>query len=139
MKYLRLALGVIAGLAIVSVIVEVIEVAIVMSKTGLALKELEHNQDAYFEARNAPVILISKLIYTFVAALISGWVAARVAGTMARVAIGTLITIQIVAIIWGGFFSEWSSTAPKWLWLALVPTITAGFLYGGQVRNRKTG
>ena len=136
MKYVRLLLSIIIGMVVVTLIVEGIEFFLVSSISGKDLEYLESNQDVYFETRNTPSILAAKLVYTLVAAGISGYLVSLIAGSLARIGVLLLITIQTAALIWGGFFSEWSSTAPIWLWLALIVVTGAGFYLGYHIRQR---
>jgi len=139
MKHLRLVVSVIAGLMVLTLLVEGIEFFLITSISGKDRDYLQNNQDFYFAARNTPPILAAKLVYTLIAAGIGGYLAALIAGPAARGAIFILIGVQTASLLWGGFLSEWASTAPLWLWLALILVTSSGLYLGYRVRTAKNG
>ena len=81
---------------LISAIVEPIEFLLV----GLLNRGLTTDPDLYFQVRNQPAVLASKLVYNTAAAIVGGWVAAWVA-RRAPVAHGiALAVIQTAAFGW---------------------------------------
>ncbi len=130
MAYIRLLAGIIVGLFVTSIIAEVIELGLVLAVSDEAFSDLRNDQERYFEIRNHPGILASKLAYTLLAAVVGGWLAAKVAGRMSTPATYGMICVQTAALCWAGFLSELGATAPQWLWFALIVITSAGFYLG---------
>lgn len=137
MKILLLALGIILGLMAITLITEFIEFSTVKLLSGKSFEYLKRNQTEYFEIRNQFWVLIFKLLYNFLAALTGGYLMTWLAKNFSKVGLYLLVGIQAVALIWGGFFSEFSNTAPTWLWFALIVITVAGIYQGYKIRMAK--
>ena len=135
MTYARMILGTLLGLFAISFIVESIDFIIVKTLSGLSLDQLKSDPDTYFAIRNQPGIFAAKLVYTFIAALAGAWICAVIAGKKANVAAITLVTLQTASLIWAGFFSTWSSSAPPWLWLCIIGVTGAGIFAGYRMSS----
>ena len=56
---------------------------------------------------------------------------------MSEITILVLIIIQIISLIWGGFFSDLSSTGPIWIWAYLLIITPIGIWIGYKWRRKK--
>ncbi len=132
MSILRLIIGVLIGLLSISVIVEVIELIIVVNISDLDFSEATNPeyQQEYFIARNAPLILAAKMIYSIIGGFVGGFLASIIAGDKAKTAVIAVTLLQIVSLIWAGFFSDFSITGPTWMWIALMIIIPIGIWIG---------
>lgn len=137
MKYVKLVFGIIIGLLVITIIAESIEFFIVKFVSQKTFAELSENQSEYFTIRNRTWILIFKIFYSLLAAIIGGYLSAWISSKMAKTAIYTLIIIQIVAIFWGGFFSEFSSTGPVWMWIYLSVILPVGIWIGYKLESKR--
>ena len=133
--FARLVAGTLVGLVAITFVAESIEFLIVRVLSGKSFDYLSTHQDEYFEIRNQSGILITKLLYNSVAAIIGGYLMAWIARAHARIGLAILIGIQVIALVWGGFFSELSETGPLWMWLALIVLTPAGIYVGCRIRN----
>ncbi len=130
MNYIKIVLGIIFGLVVITLIAESIEFTIVSLVSGKSLGQLQANQDIYFNIRNRNWILISKIFYSLFAGIAGGYFATWISGKISKITIFALIFVQIISLVWGGFFSEWSSTGPIWMWLYLLTIIPFGIWVG---------
>lgn len=129
-KYVKLFLGIVAGLMAISLIAEAIELCIVMVVSGESFTNLRLNQDAYFEVRNRSDILVAKMIYTFFSALVAGYITSWISGNYRKKAVLALTLIQIVILLFAGFFSSLAETGPKEMWIGLCVAIAIGINVG---------
>lgn len=138
MKYFKLLLGVIIGLLVITFVAEVIEFTIVKLISHKSFKELQANQSEYFNIRNRNWILVSKIFYSLFAGIIGGYLATWISKKMSEITILVLIIIQIISLIWGGFFSDLSSTGPIWMWAYLLIITPIGIWIGYKWRRKNT-
>lgn len=54
-----------------------------------------------------------------------------------KIGLYVLIGIQTISLIWGGFFSDFSNTAPTWLWITLIVLTILGIYQGYNIRLKK--
>ncbi len=130
MKFVRLTLGVIAGLVLITLITESIEFITVKLASGASFEKLSSDQDYYFSVRNQLGILVFKVIYTGGSGFIAGYVASRISLSFAKICILLIVVVQIVSLIWAGFISELSTTGPMWMWIALMIVVPIGVYLG---------
>ena len=135
MKYFKLVLGVIIGLLAVTLVAEIVEFIIVKSISDKSFGYLQENQSEYFNIRNRNSILIAKIGYSLFAGIIGGYLATWISKTMSNITIWILIVIQIISLIWGGFFSDLSSTGPIWMWIYLLIVVPSGIWIGYKWRT----
>ena len=74
---IRSVAAVLAGLGLVSILVDVLEFTLINAVTGGALTDIA----GYLAVRNRPIMLGAQLGYTSIAAVLGGYLTARVAGT----------------------------------------------------------
>ena len=137
MKILRLAFGIILGLIAITIITELIEFSTVKLLSGKSFEFLKNNQDEYFKIRNQFGVLLFKLFYNLLAAITGGYLMTWVTKSYHKIGLYVLTGIQTISLIWGGFFSEFSNTAPTWLWIALIVLTILGIYQGYNIRLKK--
>jgi len=133
MRVLRSFLAILAGLVVLTLVAETIEVAIFAALHG----EFTQDPAVYFGVRNRPGVLVAKLFYNSGAAFLAGYVAAWVAGRAALLHGAVLAVIQLSLFVWGMMYSEYAGTTPTWAWVALVPLMGIGILLGARSRGAK--
>lgn len=133
-----MAVAVLLGLATITLLSEAIEFVLVQSVSGQSGDELQANQPAYFAIRNNSWIIYAKPVYTMFAAAAAGYLAARIAGSAPfDLKAGQIIAgLQIAALVWAGYFSNMSATAPAWLWGVLLPVVPIGILAGLLLKRK---
>jgi hypothetical protein len=133
MKVLRSVVAVLAGLVLISAIVEPLEFMLVALVNGQPTTD----PDRYFAVRNQPLFLAAKLLYNTVAAVGAGVVTAWLA-PRAWVRHGiALAVIQTVAFAWALATPELRRTTPDWMWAALIPLTSAGIVLGALLLERR--
>lgn len=133
MKVLRSVVAVLAGLVLISAIVEPLEFMLVALVNGQPTTD----PDRYIAVRNQPVFLAAKLLYNTVAAVGAGFVTARLA-PRAGVRHGIAVAIiQTVAFGWAVASPELRRTTPDWMWAALIPLTAAGIVLGALLFERR--
>jgi hypothetical protein len=133
MRLLRSLLAVLAGLVLISLIVEPLEFALV----ALLNRGVTTDPDTYFSVRNQPMILAAKLVYNTAAAVIGGFVAARLA-RRAPVAHGMLLAlIQTAAFGWALGTPALRRSTPDWMWACLIVLTFAGIVAGSLLQRRR--
>jgi hypothetical protein len=133
MHTLRSVLAVVAGLVLISLIVEPIEFLLV----GLLNRGLTTDPDIYFQVRNQPAVLAAKLVYNTAAAIVGGWVAAWVA-RRAPVAHGIVLAgIQTAAFGWAVANPALRRSTPDWMWACLIVLTFAGIIVGALLQSRR--
>lgn len=132
MDILRFALGVFAGLLVISLIAEGIEFSLVT----LVHRGVTMDEQVYFGIRNQPWFLLLKFIYNGIALYVGGWLAARIASRWNWNCALTLALIQTGAFIWGMTLSEYAGTTPAWAWVLLTIEIPPVTLWGGWRGSR---
>ncbi len=137
MKILRLAAGILAGLVAVTAITESIEFVTVKLLSGRSMEYLAQNQDEYFAVRNRTGVLMFKQLYNFFAAVAGGYLMTLIASAYRKIGLYALVALQSLALVWGGFFSEFSTTGPAWIWMALIVLTPVGFLLGYRLRANR--
>jgi hypothetical protein len=137
MKLLRLAFGIILGLIAITLITESIEFSTVRLLSGESVEFLRNNQNEYFRVRNQTGFLVFKLFYNLLAAVSGGFLMTLVTRSYHRIGLYVLIGIQTISILWVGFFSKYSNTAPTWLWVTLVFLTIFGIYQGYSLRLKK--
>lgn len=136
MKIVRLILGVIAGLALITLITESIEFLTVKLSSGASFEKLSSDQEFYFTIRNQLGILVFKMVYTGGSGLIAGYVASRISQSFSKICILLVITVQLISLVWAGFISELSETGPKWMWVGLMIVVPMGVYLGHRYHSR---
>lgn len=130
MKFIRFFIGLIVGMFLLTVLTEGIEFIIIKTLSGDSFEYLSTHQKEYFEIRNQPLILFLKIIYTLGASFLAGFVATYIAQKTSTILLVSFIGIQLLGIIYGAFFSEFSDSTPLWMWVTLMVLIPLGIFYG---------
>ena len=129
----RSVVAVLAGLVLISVIVESFEFALV----ALVNRGVTTDPDIYLRVRNQPAFLAAKLVYNTAAAIIGGLVAAWLA-RRAAVAHGmVLAVIETAAFGWALATPALRRSAPDWMWAALIVLTFAGINAGSLFQRRR--
>ncbi|MBL8514746.1 MAG: hypothetical protein JNJ55_12220 [Betaproteobacteria bacterium] len=132
-RILRSIFGVVAGLILVSMLVEGLEFGLVTAIHGKPTKD----PVVYFAIRNQGWFLGFKLVYNTAAAVVGGFVAAWIAG-YAPVKHGVALAIvQTLAFGWALTQPDVRQTTPDWAWLALIVVSFAGIVWGARLRARR--
>jgi hypothetical protein len=133
MNVLRSVVAVLAGLVLISAVVEPLEFVLVALVNGQPTTDPER----YFAVRNQPLFLAAKLMYNTVAAVGAGFVTAWLAPS-AWVRHGiAMAVLQTVAFGWGLASPELRRTTPEWMWAALIPLTAAGVVLGAVLLERR--
>lgn len=139
MKFVRFFVGLIAGIFLLTVLTEGIEFLIVKTLSGESFEYLSTHQEEYFEIRNQPLILLLKIVYTFGASFFAGFIATYIAQRESKKLLVTFIGLQLLGIIYGAFFSDFSDTTPLWMWFTLIIIVPSGIFYGYLRAGKLTG
>lgn len=132
-------LAIIAGLFLITLVSEGVEVFVVMISSGRPLSELTQDTADYFAVRNQPAIVILKLIYNTLAAFLGGYACASIARSRPFAHVVGLAAIQTVGFVYGMTLSEFADTTPRWLWLSLTLLSALAILSAGYLRMRRNG
>ena len=132
---LRFILGVILGLAVISIIAESVEFGLVTLVNG----GITTDMDVYFDIRNQLWFLILKFIYNGMGAFVGGWLAKTIASLWKVACVITLAVIQTVSLIWGMTLSEFTGTTPAWAWILLIIEMPLLIYIGGTFRKSAAG
>ena len=139
MKVVRIIIGVVAGLIAITLIAESVEFVTIKIISGKSFAELTTDESGYFEVRNTIGILLFKILYSFFAGIVGGYLTSKISLARPQLAIFLLIGIQVLSLIWGGFYSELSQTGPIWMWIYLIIVIPMGISLGHKINvKRKT-
>lgn len=131
---LRTIGGVLAGLFLITLIAEGIEFALVTALHG----SVTTDPAVYFAIRNRPAVLAFKLVYNTVAAFAGGYACAWIAGRMRKLHGVLLAVVQTAGFIYGMSVSEYASTTPLWMWIALILVTIFGILAGAGRCEKRT-
>ena len=127
---LRSAGAVVAGVAVISFMVEPLEFTLVNATANQPITDMA----SYFAARNQPGMLAAKLVYNTLAALLGGYLTAKIAGSEEMKHAALAAAVQTTALIWGFTVSEYAEFTPLWTRIALVLLTGPAMLAGGWVR-----
>lgn len=130
MTSLKILTALVLGLVVLNGIAEITEYVLILFTSGLSGEELRSNSDLYFEIRNRPVILIAKMVYTFVASMVAGYTSSWWAASNRRQVVVALTVVQLSFLIWAGFFSTMGETGPDVMWIALCFAVAIGINTG---------
>ena len=131
-RLVRSLIAVLAGVGLVSIIVEVLEFMLVNAYAGARIA----NMDTYMAIRNEPVLMAAKLGYNTLASLLGGDVTARIAAGE-ELPHGLLAAaVKSAALIWGFTMDEFAALTPVWMRVALLATTGPAMIAGAWVRAR---
>lgn len=130
---LRSLAALVAGLVVISLFVEALEMALVTLVAG----EVVSDPTEYFAIRNRPLFLAAKLLYNTAGAALGGMLVVVVAGRRPLLHATLLAGIQTLAFVWALSTPELRSTGPLWMWLALIPLSVGGIVVGAISMQRR--
>jgi hypothetical protein len=132
---LRSVLAVLAGLLLISAIVEPLEFGLV----ALVNRGVTTDQDVYFRLRNQPAFLAAKLVYNTAAAFVGGFIAAWLARRAPAAHGMALGVIQTAAFGFAVTSPEIRRSTPDWMWACLIVLTFAGIMAGALFQGRRRG
>lgn len=132
-----LLFAVLAGLTLITLISEGVEILVVTTMSGKSLSELAQDQTGYFAIRNAPSIVALKLVYNTFAAFIGGYVCAVIARSRILLSVYILAGIQTLGFVYGMTLSEYADTTALWLWLSLMILSVGSIIGSGYFRTMR--
>jgi len=136
MKEVRLILGILVTMVVLTVVVEGIEFILVKSISGSSSEHLSNNRDEYFTIRNQTSILVLKIVYTFLSALIAGWLGSKITKHLQKPYLLTTIILQSIAFSYAMFFSEFKDTLHILYWALLLLLVLTGIFVGSKYAQR---
>jgi len=137
MKIVRLLLGVLVAMAVLTIVVESIEFFIVKSVSGKSLEYFSNNQSEYFNIRNQTWILVLKAAYTFLVAVLAGWLGSLITGHFQKPFFITIVILQGAAFLFAMLISEFKDTLPIYYWLLLLILVLSGIYLGNHQFNNR--
>ena len=132
-RYIRGALGVVAGMLFITVAVEALEWTLVTAIHRAPTTDPE----TYYGIRNGRVFLLVKLLYNTAGAMGGGYLAARIAGGAERGVGVALALIQAGALVAAMFNPDLSRFAPSLLFPTLAVVSFAGVIAGAHLAARR--
>ena len=133
LRLLRSVTAIIAGIMVISLIAESMELGLVTVVHG----ELTTDPDTYFAIRNRPWFLCTKLAYNTMSAVVGGYVAVWLAGYRPVEHAMTLGGIQSLAFLWALSQPDLMRWTPLWMWLLLMFLSFLGILLGARLWARR--
>lgn len=132
MNPFRSLVAVIAGVGVISVVVQLLEFTLVNAAAPTPISDMA----AYFAILNQPLMLAAKLVYNTLAAILGGYITARIAGT-SEVRHGMVAAAaQTAAYAWGFTLGKFASFTPVWMRLVLVLITGPAMIAGATIRAR---
>jgi hypothetical protein len=131
------ALAILAGLFLITLLTEGIEMLVVVMSSDKPLSELTQDPAEYFAVRNQPANIALKLVYNTIAAFIGGYVCAGIGRWRPFTHTLVLAGIQTLGFVYGMTFSEYANTSPVWLWLTLMILTVVAILSAGYLRKKR--
>lgn len=135
-RFCRSTFALVAGLLVISVLVESVEFALVAVANG----RMTTDSEGYFTIRNQAWFLTAKLVYNTIGAVARGYLAARAAGCAYLHHGIALAAIQSSAFIWALTKPQIRHSTPMWMWTVLIPLSAAGIIIGASCcrKHRET-
>jgi hypothetical protein len=132
---LRSAVAVIAGVAIISLVVQSLEFTLVNAVADEPVRDMA----GYFTVVNRPSMLAAKLLYQTLAAILGGYMTAKIAAGDELKHGALAAAVQTTALIWGFTAGEFASFTPVWMRIALVLLTGPAMMAGAWVRAQAAG
>lgn len=129
---LRSLAAIVVGLAVITMVTEGIEIALVTLVHG----ERTTDPEVYFGVRNQGWFLAVKLAYNSTAAALGGFLAAWVAGRAERRHGVGLAAVQTAAFGMALATPDMRQWTPDWMWAALIVVSIGGIMLGATMRAR---
>lgn len=129
--WVRIAVGIVVGIGVISFIAEAVEFVIVTLIHGAPTMD----PAAYFEVRNQLSVLVLKVFYNAAAGFAGGYVSAWIAGRKEVVVGVALLILQTVALLWAMQSPDLRLWTPLWMWIVLILTMPPAILLGAHQRG----
>jgi hypothetical protein len=129
---IRSLLAIMGGLALTSLLTQVLEVALVSAVSSNGFTDLP----GYFAVRNSPGVFAAVLASSACIALLGGYTAAKVAGERELAHGAAIAFIQTAALVWGSTVGEVATLTPLWMRVASVLTTGPAMFAGALIRAR---
>ena len=131
-RTLRSLFAALLGVGFVSLLVEVLEFALVNAYAGARIADM----GTYLAVRNEPLLLGAKVVYNTLAALLGGYITAKVAVGEEMPHAMIAAAVKTAALVWGFTTDELAGDTPVWMMIALLVTTGPGMLAGAWVRKQ---
>lgn len=132
MRIIRLILGLLVAMAVLTIVVESIEFFIVKSVSGKSLEYFSNNRSEYFNIRNQTWVLVLKATYTFLAAVLAGWLGSLITEYFQKPFFITIVILQGTSFLYAMLISEFKDTLPIYYWLLLLILVLSGIYIGNS-------
>jgi hypothetical protein len=129
---IRSLLAIMGGLALTSLLTQVLEATLVTAVGGGEVTDLA----SYVAVRSRPAVSAAVLASSTLVALLGGYTAARVAGQREIQHGAAIALIQTAALVWGSTVGEFAATAPIWMRIATLITTGPAMFAGAVIRAR---
>jgi len=129
---IRSVVAILAGMGLVSILVDLLEFTLINAVTGGALTDMA----GYLAVRNRPVMLGAQVGYNSIAAVLGGYLTARIAGTREMLHGGVAALAKTAALVWGFTAGDYADFTPAWMRIALVLLTGPAMLAGASIRAR---
>ena len=130
MKVIRLIIGIITAMIVLTIVVEGIELLIVRLVSGQSIEYFSNDQSEYFAIRNQTWILVLKVCYTFLAALLAGWLGSKITKFLQKQFFVLIAILQSTAFLYAMLFSEFKDTLHPFYWIFLLMIVLGGLYLG---------
>ena len=132
MNWLRSFVGIIAGMGVISIVVQALEFTLVNAMAGTPITDMA----GYFAVRNRPGVLMATFVSSGMAGLLGGYVTARVAGARERLHGAIAAAIQTAALTWGFTRGDFASYTPVWARVVFALVTGTAMIVGATIRGR---
>lgn len=132
MNPIRSIIAVLAGVALVNVMTQLLEAMLIAAAAGGSVSDTA----ALIEVRNRPAVLGGKLVSDTLVALLAGYVTAKVAAHGELLHGGVAALVVTAALIRGFTIGEGAELTPVWMRVALVALTGPAMLVGASIRAK---
>jgi hypothetical protein len=130
MTVVRSALAVLAGILVVSLLVEPLEFGLVALLNGAPTFE----PTEYLAIRNQTWFLAAKFGYNGAAGVVGGYISGTIAGRRPVLHASVTAAVQILLIAVALMDANMARTAPTWAWVGILLATSTGLVAGGWLR-----
>jgi hypothetical protein len=127
---IRSTVAVIGGLALTSLLTQLLEFAVVSAAGGGVT-----DMPGYFAVRNRPGVFAAVLASGTLVAVLGGYIAAKVAGQREVVHGLVMAAIQTAALAFGATVGDFATMVPLWMRIATVLVTGPAMLAGAAIRQ----
>jgi hypothetical protein len=132
MNVLRSLVGIIAGMAVISIVIQALEFTLVNAMAPSPITDMA----SYFAVRNRPGVLTMMFVSSAMAGLLGGYVTARIASAR-EIQHGIIVAaIQTAVLIWGFARGEFAFYTPLWARVMFVALTGPTMIVGAAIRGR---